>query len=292
MIVILFAWFSIAAFLGLIIIKFFQFKNKPVNLRWDLYPVPHEEPEKRQYGGSYMEELDWTTTAQKKSKIPELIEIGREVFYLKRLRDHNKNGLWIWSLMMHWGIYILLIWIGFMIAAHFFPALVVMIRPAGYISIILGLMGTIGLIFKRVTSPDLAKYSAPEDYFHLLVLLLVFGLGLISALDGYSFTGQQTYITNMLRFQAKPVPTSATAMFLTLQVFAIYMPFSKLIHYVMKHFAFTEILWDDQFKQKGSQLDERIKKQLDHRPGWNGAHFKGADRWADEVAIKPVKENQ
>jgi hypothetical protein len=34
-------------------------------LRWELYPVPHEAPERAEHGGSYFEESDWWTKKRK-----------------------------------------------------------------------------------------------------------------------------------------------------------------------------------------------------------------------------------
>ena len=81
-----------------------------------MYPVPHEEGEKRHYGGSYMEEVGWAKTHKKGSLlstlVPELFEIGLEVFLLKRVRENNRFGIWPFSMCMHWGIYLTVAWVG------------------------------------------------------------------------------------------------------------------------------------------------------------------------------------
>jgi hypothetical protein len=33
-----------------------QYARAPIHLRWELYPVPHETPERVKHGGSYFEE--------------------------------------------------------------------------------------------------------------------------------------------------------------------------------------------------------------------------------------------
>lgn len=35
----------------------------PLHLRWDLYPVPHEEPDRARHRGSYFELPEWWTHA-------------------------------------------------------------------------------------------------------------------------------------------------------------------------------------------------------------------------------------
>jgi hypothetical protein len=53
------AWVSLIAFVTLVIYKFIRINSLPLNLRWELYHVPYETGDKRKYGGSYMEDVDW-----------------------------------------------------------------------------------------------------------------------------------------------------------------------------------------------------------------------------------------
>lgn len=286
------AWLSIGVFFGLIIFRIIAYRRMPVNLRWDLYPVPHQAAEKRKYGGSYMEEAGWAERPVRQSRAAELQEIAGEVLILKRLREHNQSGLWPWSLAMHWGLYLLVVWIGTLFLGYFLPAARAAAVPLGLISFVLGLLGALGLTLKRATDADLKKYTAPVDYFNLVFLALIFGLGLVSFVSGSGFDSHQAYINNMLTFGNALVSFTAAAMFICLQILLIYMPLSKMIHYLIKHFTFTEILWDDAYKSKGSQLDQKIKRQLDLRPNWSAPHFSGAVRWIDEVSSKPFQDKQ
>ncbi|MCJ7660359.1 MAG: respiratory nitrate reductase subunit gamma [Anaerolineales bacterium] len=283
MILIIFAWVSVILFIILAGYKFYQFKSMPLNLRWEVYPVPHETPEKRVYGGSYMESVDWVKRSRSASKWAELAEMGSEIFLLKRVRQHNPYGLWPLSMAMHWGIYMLLIWIGLLFGAYFVPALANLSVFFGIVAFGLGTIGSLGLIVKRATNQNLELYSAPVDYFNLAFLAVIFGLGIVSWLMDPLFLGHQTYIGSMLTFKPASLPLVVVAMFLLLQTFAIYMPFSKLIHYLMKHFTFTEVLWDDDFKTKGSRVDQQIEHQLSFKPTWAGPHLVGGVSWLEEA---------
>ena len=119
---IIFAWVSVVLFIILAGYKFYQFRSMPLNLRWEVYPVPHETKEKRVYGGSYMESVDWAVKPRSTSNWAELVEMGSEIFLLKRVRAHNPYGLWTLSMALHWGIYLLLMWIALLFAAIFIPA--------------------------------------------------------------------------------------------------------------------------------------------------------------------------
>jgi hypothetical protein len=71
-------------------------------------------------------------------------------------------------------------------------------------------------------------------------------------------------------------------MFLLLQAFAIYMPCSKLIHYIMKHFTFHETLWDDAFNVKGTKKDQQLQRQLSCKVSWAGPHIAQGKTWNEQ----------
>lgn len=72
-----FGWLAAILFLGVAACRIARIARLPLNVRWEVYPVPHEAKEKRGYGGSYMEEVDWATRTRAASPLPA---------YLLRLR--------------------------------------------------------------------------------------------------------------------------------------------------------------------------------------------------------------
>lgn len=276
-------WFSILFFVSLTAYRFYRMARMPLNLRWEVYPVPHETRERRPYGGSYMERTDWARNRCPSSRLAELAEMGAEIFFLNRLRRHNPFGLWPFSLAMHWGLYLFLLWILLLAAAHetraLFPA-VVAVGPAG---LALGLCGTLGLLVKRMTVRELAMYTTPVDYFHLIFLATIFGLGLISWATDPTFSQHQAYVVSVISFRPVTASPLVHFLFFLLQAFAVYMPFSKLIHYVMKHFTFTEILWDDVYKRKDSAKDRQIARQLSFSKDWSAAHIGRDKTWLQDA---------
>ncbi len=98
---IIFGWASIFIFIFLAAYKFYRIAILPLNLRWEVYPVPHETRDRRSYGGSYMEQVDWAKKPRFSSLLAELGEMGLEIFLLNRLRKHNPYRLWPLSLAMH-----------------------------------------------------------------------------------------------------------------------------------------------------------------------------------------------
>lgn len=289
---IIFGWASLLLFLALAAYRIYQVASLPLNLRWEVYPVPHETPERRRYGGSYMEQLDWAKTPRSTSALAELSEMGSEVFLLRRVREHNPYNLWPLSMALHWGIYLLALWIGLLALTNLIPALTYPSAAVGVMAFALGVAGAIGLIVKRVTTRELALYTTPVDYFNLAFLAAIFGLGLVSWLADPLFSGHRAYIASLLTFQPTPLPPLVIAMFLTLQVFTIYMPFSKLIHYIMKFFTFHEMLWDDEFNVKGSSVDQQVVRQLSYKVGWSGPHITPGGTWLEDVGAAPAEEGE
>jgi len=46
-------------FLARCVARALSYARMRLHLRWELYPAPHEEPERVPHGGSYFEEREW-----------------------------------------------------------------------------------------------------------------------------------------------------------------------------------------------------------------------------------------
>ncbi|MBN1314774.1 MAG: hypothetical protein JXA42_04880 [Anaerolineales bacterium] len=290
---IILGWASIISFISLAGYRIYKYAAMPLNLRWEVYPVPHETKKVRRYGGSYMEQVDWAKKTHASSFSGELIEMASEIFTLKRVREHNPYGLWPWSITLHWGAYLAVLWVILLPASILIPGLTPMLSVVGFLSFALGIIGAMGLIVKRSTLPALKLYTAPADMFNLVFMAIFFGLGIASWIGDPLLAGHRAYAGSLITLRPAPVSPLVLFLFLVLQLFAIYMPASKLIHPLLKHFTFTKILWDDAFKVKGSKVDERIKRQLEYPVTWSGPHLKGAGTWIKGVqATSPVEEEK
>ena len=65
-----FGWLAAVLFIGVSAYKIARIARLPLNVRWEVYPVPHEAKEKRPYGGSYMEEMDWAQQSGRRRRWP------------------------------------------------------------------------------------------------------------------------------------------------------------------------------------------------------------------------------
>jgi len=283
-------WGSVLLFVGVSAVKIFKLSRLPLGLRWEVYPSPHGPKERRRYGGSYMEETDWAQKPQTGSFLmAELAEMGAEIFFLKRVRQHNPYGLWPFSLAMHWGAYLLLGWAGLLVVERIAGrvgqavALAGLVNSVGVAAFALGAFGSLGLTVKRVSHADLRLYTAPVDYFNLLFMASIFVSGLLSWLADPAFASHRAYVGGVLFFRPVAIPFLTGLCFLLFELFLIYMPFSKLIHYFAKYFTIHLTLWEDRFKVKGSPADEKVAAQLAYRVTWAGPHVAAGQTWLEQT---------
>jgi nitrate reductase gamma subunit len=289
-----FGWLAALLFIGVSAYKIVRLARLPLNVRWEVYPVPHEGKEKRRYGGSYMEELDWATTKRTTSPLPAYMEIAAEVTTLKRVREHNGYGLWPLSLAMHWGLYLYFGWLFLLVLES-----VVNVAGLSYLTIgvglpahVLGAAGALGLTVKRATNRDLRRYTTPADYFSLLFLAALFSAGLVSWLGDNAFAAHKAYIGSVLFLRPVHVPAAVSVSFLLFELFMIYMPFTKLIHYFAKYFTFDRALWDDDFKAKGSAVDQQVTAQLAFKATWAASHIAPGQTWLQQVQTTALPEDR
>jgi nitrate reductase gamma subunit len=289
------AWAAVAIFFAVAVYRVRKISAMPLGLRWEVYPIPHEARPKREYGGSYMEEPDWAKGHKRRSfwaevvefLAPEAIEIGTEIVTMKKVRAHNRYGIWAFSTLLHWGIYLFVGWALLLVVQSLTrsAALAAVAGPLLVVACGLGLVGAGGLIVRRATVPDLARYTAPIDYFNLAFLAAIFLFGLISWLGDPALAGHRAYVGGALTFRPAAVPWAALTTFLLFWAFVIYMPFSKLLHYVIKYFLYHQGLWDDAFKAKGSAADQQVVRQLGYRVTWSAPHIARGKTWLEEAQM-------
>ncbi len=290
--VIITAWLSAAVFAGTAVYRFIKFAAMPLHLRWELYPVAHESREKRRYGGSYMEEVDWVKMPRRRSPAGEISSMLAEIFFLHRVKKHNRHGIWIFSICMHWGIYLFTAWIGLLAAGSFLESgtMARIANITGVAAFVTGASGSFMLAVKRLAERGLRLYTAPVDYFNLMFLFAVFITGLVSWFADPALSGARAYVNGVISFTPVSVPPVTILNFMLLQLFLIYMPFTKMLHYIAKYFTFHKVMWDDAFKVKGSPADGKIREQLSYRVTWAGPHIAPDMTWLQQAQITGVPE--
>lgn len=288
----LLGWISAALFVIVSAHKMYRVATAPLNVRWEVYPVPHEEGARRHYGGSYMEEVDWARKTRAGSLVAEFVEMGAEIFFLHRVRKYNVYGVWLFSMALHWGLYLGVGLLGLGVIGNFIAldALARLTNIVGVAAFVLGTLGALGLAYKRATDRNLNLYTTPIDYFNLLWLAAIFALGLASFVQAGSLAAHRAYIGSVLTFTPAPIPPLVALTFLVFELFVIYMPFSKLIHYFAKYFTYHAQLWDDAFKAKGSPTDKKVAEQLAYTAAWSAPHVLAGKSWLEQAQNPNVEK--
>jgi nitrate reductase gamma subunit len=195
---------------------------------------------------------------------------------------------------MHWGLYLYFGWLLLLVVENAVnvAGLSGLTIAVGLAAHVLGAGGALGLMVKRATNRDLRLYTTPVEYFNLLFLAALFIAGLVSWLGDSSFAAHKAYIGSVLFFRPVHVPVAVSVSFLLFELFMIYMPFTKLIHYFAKYFTFDRALWDDDFKAKGSAVDRQVTAQLAYNATWAAPHVAPGQTWLQQAQTTALPEGR
>ncbi|HUX27453.1 MAG TPA: respiratory nitrate reductase subunit gamma [Terracidiphilus sp.] len=285
--------------------RIYQYTCTPFHLRWELYPVPHEEPSRVQHGGSYFESGEWWLRPQAIHHRGEWIAMFREIVFLRGLWEFNPR-LWLPSFLFHFGLYLSIVTVGLATAAAagaLIPGVASGRLPSavftsstwiGSAAIVFVLVGAVWLLMRRVTDPALKNYTKVGDIFNL-----AFFIGTFACLAGGFFGGAANGASfaevarGALRFdRGAQIGTVPGLGLILASALVAYIPFTHMSHFIAKYFTWHSVRWDDRRNARGGALESKIAASLRHRPTWAAPHL-GADgkkSWAEIAASNPVEE--
>jgi nitrate reductase gamma subunit len=278
-------------------VKAVKYIHLPTHLRWELYPVMHED--NYRYGGSYFEDLNWIERGRRKAWPRSILFLLKEYF---TLGEYFKRRKGYWLALYPWHIGFILI-ISFHILTFFAALAMVLGLPVsgdspilagkafyyilllvGLVAFVSGLLGSIGIMIKRIADPDLRAYAAPQNYLTYLFCLVVFSSGL------YAWAFVDPTLAEYRRFwvgliTAKPVGVApgAALHIILFDLFLIYLPFTRSMHYVTRLFAFFLIRWDDKPNLRGSRLEGDLMKLFGEKVTWSAPHIRQGKTWGEQV---------
>lgn len=299
-------YFGLLAFLILVLNKVIRMATAPVHLRWELYPVAHEEG-KAKYGGSYLEEFEWWTKPLKKNIFGELWTMFQEIVLLKGVWEHNRS-LWFGSAPFHYALYLyivftLLIFIGLIFGLNPHEtdfqsnSFIAILNVILWIASFLGIIGGIILLFKRMFDINLRLYSNPSHYFNIILISSLYVTSLIWLLGSDStIKGITSFYYGIFTLSEIPnFPVVGYIHFYLLSFFLFYLPFTHMTHFIMKYFTYHKVRWDDEPNFPDSKIRKKLLKQLNFPVQWAAPHI-GADGRKTWLVIAtsplPTKENQ
>lgn len=276
--------------------KWWKWSSMPLHLRWELYPVPHEVL-KAEYGGSYLEEVNWWLKGRLVSVLGELKEMFKEMLFIVRIYRSNKR-LWLLSYSFHLGIYLVLIWFILIflgaITITYIGIPIPSMNPWAifvyYATIIIGIVGDViaivgglGLLVRRLVSPVLRDYTTIPDYLNLILVLLALMSGLSAWFFDLSFNLAREFMSSLINpLLPPPYLNVITIVHLAIvQILIAYIPFSKITHFIGKYFTYHKVLWDDEPNM--GQLDGKIRELLKLKLSWSDPHIKSGDTWINNA---------
>ncbi|MFZ5644891.1 MAG: respiratory nitrate reductase subunit gamma [Bacillota bacterium] len=293
MLLLAFIYFSILAFIGVSAYRFYQYARMPMHGRWELYPVPKEPGEKGHYGGSYYEDLEWWNRPRKVSHVGEMKEMLKEMLFIKNLFVNQKSHWWV-SYSMHLGIYFLGLWTFLLLAGAIAELSGMSLSTAGavkanawagllyYSTFVAGAAGALlltigsaGLLLRRIFNGTLKKYTTPQEYFNLFFLFAVAVSGLVVWSGDPFFQYGREIMRGIITVSPIQPGTALTLHILLLGALMIYIPQTKMSHYVAKYFSFHKVMWENEPNLRDSKMEETVKKAMSYKPKvtWSAPHI-------------------
>jgi nitrate reductase gamma subunit len=282
----------------------------PVHVRWEIYPVQHETAAKVAYGGSYLEEVNWWEKKQKRSLFNEIKYMLPEILLLRGLWRENRT-LWQVSFPFHFGLYLMISTFGLLLVHALvtlwndYPAasggiikslLDGLIVVTGWTGLILGNIGSLGLLYKRWTDPGLRNYSSFSDYFNIMFIFLFFFSALVASVftdpllesaKAYTF-GLLTGGHSLIPYVPGQSISGGVAIVLA-SLLVAYIPLTHMSHMFMKYFLYHNVKWDDTPNRRGGSIEAAILKNLELKPTWKAKHVEadGRKSWQDIASSAP-----
>jgi nitrate reductase gamma subunit len=296
---------GLAVFIVACLVRAILYSIQPMHLRWELYPVPHEDPRRAKHGGSSFEETDQRSKPLRYSLLGELRFMLPEMLFMKGLWDWNR-ALWARSFPFHLGLYLLTGSSGLVVLVAFLEpitlgsmagtqgaALHYLYTITGLAGLILSILGAVALLIRRLTAEDLKTYSTPGDIFNLFAFIMSFGCLLAGyLLKDSGSPGTVAIARAVLTFDTSAnIPGTFLAGLALSALLAAYIPFTHMSHFIGKFFTYHTVRWNDQPNLPGGMLEKKLAECLTYRPTWAATHV-GADgtkTWADVASVNPAQ---
>jgi nitrate reductase gamma subunit len=296
------AYLAAGVFAVAVLARIVKWSSMPMHLRWELYPVAHEEPERVKYGGSYLEESDWWTKPRRTSLAGEIKAMVPEILFLVALKENNAK-LWRRSFPFHLVLYLLAACTVLMLSSAVVAAVAPSalggslgsllgeaIRVFGVAGLVLGVLGAVGLLHRRLTASELRGYTSLSDVLNLLFFVVAFGFALVTfAAVDTDFSRATHFVHNLVVFRLASLPGQGAEVVMPavsvilLAVLLAYIPLTHMSHFVGKYYAYHAIRWNDAPNLGAAKEQRAIQALLTQPVSWAAPHINGDGRktWLD-----------
>ncbi|MEI6152843.1 MAG: respiratory nitrate reductase subunit gamma, partial [Deltaproteobacteria bacterium] len=154
----------------------------------------------------------------------------------------------------------------------------------GVVSFIAGSLGSLGVFLKRLSDENLKAYAAPINYFTYIFTLVVFLSGLYSwyFIDP-TFSEYREFWKGLITFKFIDVEFGAAAHIMLFNLFLLYLPYTRSMHYITRFFGFYLIRWDDEPNIRGGKLELKLQALLNQKVSWAAPHIKPGKTWGEQT---------
>ena len=291
-----FTYFAYVFIIAMYTARIVRYLSLPVHLRWELYPIIHEESRGQ---GSCFEEMEWWMKARQRSHIRGVIFLLKEYLHLG---EYFKRHFSYWIVLYPWHVGFILIILfhilcflcGVCMAGGLdvsgespdIPGRILyyVVVVVGAVSFISGSIGSIGLAIKRIYDRNLRLYATPLNYMSYFLTSVVFLSGLYAwfSVDP-ALTEYREFWKGLVTLHFISVEPASELHILAFNLFLIYLPYTRSMHYITRFFAYFLIRWDDEPNVRGCNLEKELIKLQDQKVTWAGPHVGPGKRWSDLV---------
>ena len=273
--VFLFFYGSILFFIVAVALRAVRTVKAPVHLHWELYR-----------GSSVYELTDWWTKPHS-SFGEKFCSMALDILTLREFYHRNRR-FWYPLIVFHIGLYLLILWHAWL----FVRAVVVNVETAsafgwawGTFSTLLTFVGGAVILWMRVTDEELRVHYPPLHYIKWVFVLLTL-LGGVYAVDvhfGSKMPALLKYVREQVTFadfEHKLHPAFGPALHIAFaSAWLIFLPFSHVFQVFFRYYHYLR--WDDVPNARGSEIEQRIKEQLERPVTWSAPHIPSGKRWKE-----------
>ena len=99
-----------------------------------------------------------------------------------------------------------------------------------------------------------------------------------------SFTYLRGYVHSLLTFNEASIPSTLFAVeIVIMSVLLMYIPLTRMSHFVAKYFLYHAVRWNDQPNERGSRLEKSLINMLNQKVSWAGPHIQAGKTWGEIV---------
>ena len=304
------SYMAVIVFMISVLYRIVDYVKKPIHVRWELYPVPHEG-KRASYGGSYLEEVDWWKKPREMSKIGEIIRslpvMIPEIVFLKAVWENNRS-LWFLTFPFHFGLYLLCGYIGLLVVGATIQlaggaigppstlgsAVATLTNLIGPIGFFFCLFGAASLFIRRLTDAGMRSYSSFGHFFNLALFIITMVVAVVTwHFVDPNFIMARLFTANLISFNLAQINNPLFLLQVVLVFFVIaYIPLTHMSHFFMKYFLYHDIRWGDEPNINTPKTDAKIGVVLNYPVTWSAPHIAGhgKETWAEVATFNPAVE--